>query len=171
MAKRGPFDHLIVVAIVIIVIVLIINDNDNANILGFILVIVIDSPSPSPTFPLPQFHFKKRMEGDIANNCLMSIDGTDFKIPQMGRPVPGNIFPPTSITSTLPSNIRSESVFWVGTSYGYKAPTQQDCTMVSRFLRRCSGTHPQAQQARGSQVPGQPMHPHHQQGEAVQHPF
>ena len=29
---------------------------------------------------------------DIGNNCLMSIDGTDFRIPQTGAPVRGNSF-------------------------------------------------------------------------------
>jgi len=36
--------------------------------------------------------FDRRFEGDAGNDCLMSVDGTDFRIPQKGLPMKGNAF-------------------------------------------------------------------------------
>jgi len=39
-----------------------------------------------------QVDFDRRKEMDIGNDCLMSIDGTDFRIPQTGAAIRGNAF-------------------------------------------------------------------------------
>ena len=39
-----------------------------------------------------QIDFEKRKVGDVHNDCLMSIDGTDFRILQKGAAVKGNEF-------------------------------------------------------------------------------
>jgi hypothetical protein len=32
-----------------------------------------------------QINFESRLDRDIGNDCLMSVDGTDFRIPQKGQ--------------------------------------------------------------------------------------
>ncbi len=49
-------------------------------------------PHPPPLFSPLQVDFKKRKNGDIGNICLMSINGTDFRIPQTGKATTGNWF-------------------------------------------------------------------------------
>ena len=39
-----------------------------------------------------QIDFEKRKDDDVLNDCLMSVDGTDFRIYQQGRAVKGNAF-------------------------------------------------------------------------------
>jgi hypothetical protein len=41
---------------------------------------------------LPQINFDRRFEGDMLNNCLMTINGTNFHVPQKGLPKKGNAF-------------------------------------------------------------------------------
>jgi hypothetical protein len=42
--------------------------------------------------PTPQIDFDRRLEGDMGNDCLITVDGTDFQIPQKGLPKKGNVF-------------------------------------------------------------------------------
>ena len=42
--------------------------------------------------PTPQIDFDRRLEGDMGNDCLITVDGTDFQIPQKGLPKKGNAF-------------------------------------------------------------------------------
>ncbi len=43
--------------------------------------------------PKPQIDFDSRLGiHDVGNNCLMSVDGTDFRIPQKGAAKKGNPF-------------------------------------------------------------------------------
>jgi hypothetical protein len=46
---------------------------------------------PPLSSPL-QVDFEKYKNGNIGNNCLMSINGTDFRIPQTGKATNGNLF-------------------------------------------------------------------------------
>ncbi len=52
-------------------------------------------PVPTPPLPLPpqmQIDFKDQKINVIGNDCLMSIDGTDFRIPRTGEAKTGNWF-------------------------------------------------------------------------------
>ena len=42
--------------------------------------------------PPPQIDFECRKDGDVLNDCLMTVDGTDFRIPQQGDAIMGNPF-------------------------------------------------------------------------------
>ena len=64
-------------------------DEDDAIIC--VKLVVVDSPPPSfpPNLPPPpQVDLDRRKEGDMGNNCLMTINGTDFWIPA----IRGNAF-------------------------------------------------------------------------------
>ena len=39
-----------------------------------------------------QVDFEKRKEGNVYNDCLMTINGTDFRVAQMGAAITGNAF-------------------------------------------------------------------------------
>ncbi len=44
-------------------------------------------------FPKLQIHFISRLSiHNVGNNCLMLVDGTDFRIPQKGAAKKGNPF-------------------------------------------------------------------------------
>jgi len=57
---------------------------------------IIDSPIapplPRPRPTPPQIDFDSRKKYDVLNDCLMTIDGTDFRIPQKGVAKKGNAF-------------------------------------------------------------------------------
>jgi hypothetical protein len=42
--------------------------------------------------PISQINFDRCLEGDMGNDCLITVDGTDFQIPQKGLPKKGNAF-------------------------------------------------------------------------------
>ncbi len=42
--------------------------------------------------PKPQIVLESRLEHDVSNDCLMTIDGTDFRIQQKGAARKGNLF-------------------------------------------------------------------------------
>jgi hypothetical protein len=48
--------------------------------------------SPPPPHCLLQILFDNKKRGDILNNCLMTVDGTDFRVPQKGTATKGNAF-------------------------------------------------------------------------------
>ncbi len=55
------------------------------------------SPPPCPRFLLPplaklQVDFNRQFIDDISNDCLMSVNGTNFRIPQKGQAKKGNPF-------------------------------------------------------------------------------
>jgi hypothetical protein len=53
----------------------------------------LDPSSPSsPLLYTLQVDFERRKEGDVYNGCLMTINGTDFRIPQTGAAITGNAF-------------------------------------------------------------------------------
>jgi hypothetical protein len=39
-----------------------------------------------------QVDFESRLDHDMGNDCLMTVDGTDFRIPQKGKAISGNAF-------------------------------------------------------------------------------
>jgi hypothetical protein len=52
---------------------------------------ILTPPPPLP--PQPQILFESRLGAhDVGNDCLMSVDGTDFRIPQKGITKKGNAF-------------------------------------------------------------------------------
>ena len=50
------------------------------------------TPPPPPPPLAPQIDFDSRKKGDVLNDCLMTVDGTDFCIPQKGVAKKGNAF-------------------------------------------------------------------------------
>ena len=69
----------------------------------FLLSVQINSANPGNTFdpcrdlthpapPLPQIDFDNRKKFNVLNDYLMTVDGTDFRIPQQGEAKPGNAF-------------------------------------------------------------------------------
>ena len=51
------------------------------------------SPPPPPPPPPPQIVFKSRLGAhNVLNDCTMTVDGTDFCIPQKGAATKGNAF-------------------------------------------------------------------------------
>jgi hypothetical protein len=48
--------------------------------------------SPPPPHCHPQILFNNKKRGDILNDCLMTVDGTDFRVPQKGMVTKGNAF-------------------------------------------------------------------------------
>ncbi len=54
--------------------------------------LVLTPPPPLPS-PQTQIVFESRLgTHDVLNDCLMTIDGTDFRIPQKGAATKGNAF-------------------------------------------------------------------------------
>jgi hypothetical protein len=49
------------------------------------------TPTPPP-HPQPQIDFESQKKRDIHNNCLMTVNGTDFLVPQKGMVTKGNAF-------------------------------------------------------------------------------
>jgi hypothetical protein len=48
---------------------------------------------PPPPLPPPQIVFEGRLgTHDVLNDCMMTVDGTDFHIPQKGAATKGNAF-------------------------------------------------------------------------------
>ncbi len=52
---------------------------------------VLTPPHPPP-HPQPQINFDSQKKGDILNDCLMTVNGTDFRVPQKGTATKGNAF-------------------------------------------------------------------------------
>jgi hypothetical protein len=50
------------------------------------------SPPPLPLPPQTQINFEDRKINNVGNDCLMTIDGTDFRVPQTGEAKTGNWF-------------------------------------------------------------------------------
>ncbi len=48
--------------------------------------------TPPPPCRIPQIIFDNQKKGDILNNCLMTVNGTDFHVPQKGTATKGNAF-------------------------------------------------------------------------------
>ncbi len=68
---------------------------DEDDTIVFVKFVVVDSPPPPfpPILSPPlQVDFERRKEGDMGNDCLMSIDGTDFRVPQTVTAIRGNAF-------------------------------------------------------------------------------
>ncbi len=59
------------------------------NYLSFSIPILTPSP---PRHPLNRRLTLTVKKGDILNNCLMTVDGTDFRVPQKGTATKGNAF-------------------------------------------------------------------------------
>ncbi len=57
----------------------------------FSLSIPVLTPPPLPP-PQPQIDFDSQKKGDVLNDCLMTVNGTDFRVPQMGAATKGNTF-------------------------------------------------------------------------------
>jgi hypothetical protein len=47
---------------------------------------------PPPTAPSTTDQLQQSKKGDLLNDCLMTVDGTDFHVPQQGTATKGNAF-------------------------------------------------------------------------------
>jgi hypothetical protein len=74
------------------------------NYLSF-SILVLTNPPPLPPLQ-PQIDFDSQKKGDILNDCLITVSGTDFRVPQKGTATKGNAF--TSHKYTGKSTIRYE---------------------------------------------------------------
>ena len=107
---------------------------------------LVDYSRPFATTLLPlrlpplQVDFNRRKEGDISNDCLMSINGTDFQIPQTRAAVRGNAF--ASHKDAFKSALRYEmaSPSCGGTWFGSRARTPPVTGRMSRSSRRSCAT-------------------------------
>ncbi len=57
-----------------------------------LLSAVVISPHTPPPHRIPQIDFDTRKKGNFLNDCLMTVDGTDFCVPQKGTATKGNAF-------------------------------------------------------------------------------
>jgi hypothetical protein len=91
-----------------------------------------------PPLPTPQINCEDQKISNISNDCLMSIDGANFRIPQTGEAKTGNWF--ASHKYSFKSALRYEIGVIGGGWYGSRIPTQPDASMTVIFLRRSSAT-------------------------------
>jgi hypothetical protein len=59
------------------------------NCISFSIPVLTPLPPPHPQ---PQINFDSQKKGDILNDCLMTVDGTDLCVPQKGTVTKGNAF-------------------------------------------------------------------------------
>jgi hypothetical protein len=85
--------------------------------------LIISPPRPHThprprRLPPPQVDFESRKKGDVLNDCLMTINGTDFRVPQQGLVKEGNPFgshkyagsPPSATSWACPSEVDSKVI-------------------------------------------------------------
>ena len=60
------------------------------NYISFFIPVL--TPTPPPPHRPPQINFDSQKKGDVLNDCLMTVDGTDFRVPQKGTATKGNAF-------------------------------------------------------------------------------
>jgi hypothetical protein len=60
------------------------------NYISFFIPVL--TPTPPPPHRQPQINFDSQKKGDVLNDCLMTVDGTDFRVPQKGMATKGNAF-------------------------------------------------------------------------------
>jgi len=98
--------------------------------------------SPHPPLPLPpqtQIDVEDRKINDVGNDCLMSIDGTDFRIPQTGEAKTRNWFASHkySFKSALRNEIRVSIIggdlVWI--QGPYPAGRLNDIAIFNKVLR------------------------------------
>ena len=95
--------------------------------------LVVVSFRPSPSHPAArsarQIVFESSLDAahDVGNDCLMSIDGTDFRVKQQGPAVRGNPFGShkyagqSALHYELGIDILAENLVWVGGPYPARA--------------------------------------------------
>ena len=99
-------------------------------------------PIAKPTIAIPQINFKSRLSAhDVGNNCLMMIDGTDFRILQKGAARKGNAFGSFKYTGKsalrykLGVDILTGILVWV--SGPYPAGKYTDIAIFNSVLAHC----------------------------------
>ena len=113
--------------------------NDNAIIfLSSSSSLTLTNASRS-LFPTLQVDFDQRKKMDIGNNCLMSIDGMDFRIPQTGAPVRGNSFAShkyagkSALRYEIGVSILGRDLMWI--QGPYPAGSFNDVKIFNKVLR------------------------------------
>ncbi len=87
--------------------------------------------------------FEKRKNGDIGNNCLMPIDGTDFRIPQTGKATTSNWFAShkyvgkSALRYKIWVNILGGDLVWIQGPYpaGQFTNIKNDKKVLRQFLK------------------------------------
>ena len=93
-------------------------------------------PPPHSTL---QVDFERRKDGDILNDCLMSIDGTDFRILQTGMATKGNSFAShkyagkSALRYEIGVSILGGDLVWINGPY--PAGTWTDIKIFNKVLR------------------------------------
>jgi len=91
----------------------------------------------------PQIDFDSRLTKDIGNDCLMSVDGTDFRIQQQGEAVKGNPFGShkykgkSALRYELGVDILAGNLVWI--QGPYPAGKFNDITIFNKVLRQFLG--------------------------------
>jgi hypothetical protein len=67
----------------------------------------------SHALPLPQILFKNRFKNDNGSNCLLSIDGADFKIPNHGRKYYSHKFKGSGLRYEVGLSIQKGDICWI----------------------------------------------------------
>ena len=82
------------------------------------------SPPPLPPPPQTQIEFESRLGvHDVLNDCTMTVDGTDFRIPQKGAATKGNAFGShkyagkSALRYELGVDILAENLVWIQGPY------------------------------------------------------
>ena len=97
-------------------------------------------PPPPPPPPQTQIDFKSRLGmHDVLNDCTMTVDGTDFRIPQKGAATKGNAFGSHKYTGKstlryeLGVDILAGNLVWI--QWPYPAGKYTDITIFNKVLR------------------------------------
>ncbi len=92
------------------------------------------TPPPLPP-PQTQIVFESRLGAhDVLNDCTMTVDGTDFRIPQKGAATKGNAFASKSaLRYELGVDILTGNLVWI--QGPYPAGKYTDITIFNKVLR------------------------------------
>ncbi len=103
------------------------------NCLSFSIPILTPPPSPPPQ---PQINFDRQEKGDVLNNCLMTVNGTDFPVPKKRMATKENAF--ASHKYAGKSALRYELGVRIlgGTWCGSRVPTPQVSAQISTYLKK-----------------------------------
>jgi hypothetical protein len=105
------------------------------------VAIVVYSPPPLPAAAVQQIVFESCLVKDVGNDCLMSINGTDFQIMQKGHATKGNTFAShkyagkSALQYELRIDILAGNLVWV--SGPYPAGKWNDINFFLNELAHC----------------------------------